>query len=111
MMDQGRLNRTLYLVLRSGMLLSLGTMLLGLMMYILSPGIDEGFIPLERLWNELVHADPIAVMELGIMFLIATPLIRIISALIVFAYEKDVKFVIISSLVLSVIILAVVVQI
>lgn len=110
-MDQGRLNRTIYVVLRSGMLLSLGTMLIGLVMYLLSPGIDEGFIPLDLLWNKLMHANPIAVMELGIMFLIATPLIRIITALIVFAYEKDVKFVIISSIVLCVIFIALVIDI
>lgn len=111
MMDQGRLNRSLYLVLRAGMILSLVTMLLGLIAYLLSPGIDEAFIPMDRLWNELVNANPIAVMELGVMFLIATPLIRIITALIVFAYEKDVRFVIISSIVLSVIAIALVIDV
>jgi uncharacterized membrane protein len=110
-MDQGRLNRSLYLVLRAGMILSLVTMLLGLILYLLYSGTYDGFIPLDALWNELRHANSIAIMELGIMFLIATPLIRIITALIVFAYEKDVKFVIISSIVLFVIIIAVVIQI
>ena len=105
-----RLNRTLYLVLRAGMLLSLVTMLAGLAWFVLSPGHPTDVIPFEQLLNELSGGNPIALIELGILMLIATPFIRLLTAFTVFAYERDTKFVVISILVISVVLLAITIK-
>lgn len=105
-MEKARLNRTLYIVLRGGMVLSLVTMLLGLFLFVISPGYSEDPIAIEDLVPELSAGNPVAIIEIGILMLIATPFLRIMAALSVFAYEKDVKFVLISMLVLFVVILA-----
>lgn len=106
-----RLNRTLYLVLRAGMVISLVTMMAGLAWFALSPDHPTDVIPFEQLVGELSAGNPIALIELGILMLIATPFIRLLTAFTVFAYEKDAKFVIISLLVIGVVLLAITIKI
>jgi len=48
----------------------------------------------------LVQAKPYAIIELGIIVLIATPVVRVITSLGVFAAEKDTKFIAITLVVL-----------
>jgi len=110
MNEHERLNRTLHLVLRAGMLLSLATMLVGLAWYVLSPGHATDVIPFESLLRELGGGNPIALIEIGILVLIATPFIRLLTALMVFAYEKNTRFVIISLVVISVVLLAITIK-
>jgi uncharacterized membrane protein len=105
-MANERLNRTMYLVLITGMMLSFGTLVIGLIMYAASPT-DGATLPLDRILDGIVRGDPIAVIDLGIALLIATPLIRIIAAGIAFGLEKDYRFVGIAVFVLAMIILAV----
>src|SRR5512133_1697395 len=105
-MTEERLNRALYLVLVTGMMASLIIILLGLSIYVSDPPGSDDPIPSGELPDRLMAGDPIAVIELGILVLIATPLVRILAALTMFARQKDVKFVLISLAVLSVIILA-----
>ena len=105
-MASQRMNRTMYLVLVSGMVLSFSIMILGLVMYAMNP--TEGTtLPLDQIFDGIVQGNPIAVIDLGIVILIATPLIRIIAAGITFGLEKDYRFVGIAAFVLAMIILAV----
>lgn len=106
-----RLNRILFLVLRGGMWLSLFTMTIGLTWLALSPGHPTDVIPFESLMSELSDGNPIALVQIGILMLIATPFIRLLTAFTVFAYEKDVKFVMISLLVIGVVLLAITLKI
>jgi uncharacterized membrane protein len=105
-MPNERLNRTMHRVLVTGMVLSFVTLVLGLTMYALNP--TEGTtLPLDKIVDGIVHGNPIAVIDLGIVLLIATPFVRIIAAGISFGLEKDYRFMGIAVFVLAMIILAV----
>jgi uncharacterized membrane protein len=105
-MASERMNRTMYLVLVTGMVLSFSIMVIGLLMYAASPT-EGGALPLDKIFDGIVHGNSIAVIDLGIVILIATPLVRIIAAGITFGLEKDYRFVGIAVFVLAMIILAV----
>jgi uncharacterized membrane protein len=105
-MANQRLNRTMYLVLVTGMVLSFSIMVIGLLLYAVSP--TEGTtLPLDKIVDGIVHGNPIAVIDLGIVLLIATPLVRIIAAGVTFGLERDYRFLGIAVFVLAMIILAV----
>lgn len=105
-MANERLNRTMHLVLAVGLVLSFGTMIVGLVMYALNP-VEGTTLSLDRILDGIVHGNPIAVIDLGIVLLIATPMVRIIAAGISFGLEKDYRFLGISVFVLAMIMLAV----
>lgn len=105
-MASQRLNRTMYLVLVTGMVLSFTIMVAGLVLYALSP--TEGTtLPIDRILDGIVHGNPIAVIDLGILLLIATPLVRIIAAGATFGLERDYRFLGIAVFVLAMIVLAI----
>ena len=105
-MASERMNRTMYLVLITGMVLSFTIMIIGLAMYAMTP--TEGTtLPLDKILDGIGQGNPIAIIDLGIVILIATPLVRIIAASITFGMEKDYRFVGISLFVLAMIVLAV----
>ncbi len=105
-MTNERLNRTMHLVLITGLVLSFGTMTAGLIMYALNP-IEGSTLSLDGIVDGIVRGSPIAVIDLGIVLLIATPMVRIIAAGIAFSLEKDYRFVGVSVFVLAMIVLAV----
>ena len=105
-MASQRMNRTMYLVLVTGMVLSFSIMTIGLVMYALNP--TEGTtLSLDKIVDGIVHGNPIAVIDLGIVILIATPLVRVMAAGLTFGMERDYRFVGISAFVLAMILLAV----
>ena len=53
-------------------------------------------------WETLCKGEGMAIIQLGILMLIFTPLMRIIFALIGYLKEKDYTYVIISSIVLAI---------
>lgn len=57
-------------------------------------------------WESLVQGKGMAIIQLGILMLIFTPLMRIIFALIGYLKEKDYVYVIISSIVLAIMIIS-----
>jgi len=85
------LNRRISFVLLGGMVLSLSLMAVG---------------PIEA-FRALMNGDPLGLVDLGIMLLIATPLARLIVALWQFARGREWKMVVVALLVLSVVALAV----
>ncbi|HEY3421204.1 MAG TPA: DUF1634 domain-containing protein [Methanomassiliicoccales archaeon] len=105
-MASERMNRTMHLVLVSGMMLSFTIMTIGLVMYAFAPA-EGTTMALDRIPGGVIGGDPIAVIDLGIVILIATPFVRILAAGITFGMEKDYRFVGISLFVLAMIILAV----
>jgi uncharacterized membrane protein len=109
MIGSERLNRRLSLVLRAGMWLSFCTLLLGLIWYAAAPVPDE-VIPVEDLVSQMSSGNPIALLELGILMLIATPFLRLLTALAAFIHEKDVNFVIVSLFVILVVTIGIVVK-
>jgi uncharacterized membrane protein len=105
-MASDRLNRTMYLVLVTGMVTSFSVMVIGLVMYSVNP--TEGTtLPLDKILDGIVHGNPIAVIDLGIVLLIATPMVRIIAAGMAFGLEKDYRFVGIAVFVMAMILIGV----
>lgn len=107
------LNRSVGNLLRLGVILSVVTSLVGFIKLF-----SEGFkMPRKynllemgdssekvwgTFWNSLVKGEGMAIIQLGILLLILTPLVRIIFALIGYLKEKDYVYVIISLIVLAI---------
>ena len=106
------LNRSVGNLLRLGVILSLATTFIGFVKLFLDgykmPKDFSGFdLPKgERVWfdfwNSLKAGEAIGIIQLGILFLIFTPLVRIIFALIGYLKEKDYVYVVISLIVLCI---------
>ncbi len=107
-MEKESLNRYVRIVLLAGMVVSVSTMVIGLLLYALNPhGWEEVSLSLGEIVEGLTEGNPIAVIDLGIVLLIATPLARVVAALGAFAAGRETKFVMVSLIVLFVILLAV----
>ena len=107
------LNRSVGNLLRLGVILAVVTSLIGFIKLF-----AEGFKMPKNLsslsmgsssdkvwghfWNSLLRGDGKAIISLGILFLIFTPLMRIIFALIGYMKEKDYVYVVISTIVLAI---------
>jgi uncharacterized membrane protein len=108
-MEKWQLNKYVRLVLIAGMILSVSVISIGLAMYAISPGSDpEISLSPSDIVNGIIKGNPIAVIDLGILFLIATPLMRVITALVFYVLDKETKMVGVSVLILIVIGIAVV---
>jgi uncharacterized membrane protein len=107
------LNRSVGNLLRLGVILSVITSLIGFIKLF-----TEGFkMPKKytslnmgsssekiwgQFWDSLCKGEGMAIIQLGILLLIFTPLMRIIFALIGYLKEKDYVYVVISSIVLAI---------
>jgi uncharacterized membrane protein len=107
------LNRSVGNLLRLGVILSVATSLIGFIKLF-----TEGFKMPEKytsldmgessekvwghFWHSLCKGEGMAIIQLGILLLIFTPLMRIIFALIGYLKEKDYIYVVISSIVLAI---------
>lgn len=107
------LNRSVGNLLRLGVILSVATSLVGFIKLF-----TEGFkMPKKytsldmgsssekvwsHFWNSLCKGEGMAIIQLGILLLIFTPLMRIVFALIGYLKEKDYVYVVISSIVLAI---------
>lgn len=104
------LNQYIRVVLLTGMILSISMMLIGLIWYAISPsGSNITLGPIQAI-QALLNGDPIGLIDLGIMLLIATPLMRVLVALAAFIKGREWKFVLVSLIVLSVIAMAILVR-
>jgi uncharacterized membrane protein len=57
---------------------------------------------LAEIWFGLSHADPSAIVVVGLLLLVATPVIRVAVSIIAFALSRDLLYVAITSLVLAI---------
>ena len=91
--------------LKLGVWLSGGVMLLGIVMYaaqsFLAP-VPQHNPPLVKLIHDLISnpLDPFTVMLTGLVLLMLTPFLRVLTAMIGFAVDKDRRFVLVSLAVL-----------
>ena len=105
-------------VLRAGVLLSSAVTLVGLSLYLArhawhTPNYHSfhaqmGQIHLKELIPDVLHGQAIAIIQLGILLLIATPVARVAFLVGAFALEKDRMYVAVSALVLAVLIYSIV---
>ena len=109
-MECTSINRYIRIVLLVGMLLSVTVMVIGLLMLALSEGTWEAApLSLPEILEGIMNGNPIAVIDLGIIMLIATPLTRVIAALVAFALNREFRFVLVALMVLAVVGIAIVV--
>lgn len=57
-----------------------------------------------QIFKGLVHLDSLSIIQFGLLLLIATPIARVVFAVIGFLMERDIMYVVISLIVLSIII-------
>lgn len=94
-------------ILRGGVILSASIILLGMLLLTLRPGglSVQSLLTfphtLHQEWVDLLVLHPQAVMVLGLLMLIATPVLTVATAAVAFARERDRPFVIISLIVLT----------
>jgi uncharacterized membrane protein len=97
---------TISRVLRGGVLLSAAIISLGMLDFWLLHRHQAGtqVVPtsLAGIWFGLTHADPSAIVVVGLLLLIATPVIRVVVSIIAFAVGHDLLYVGITSLVLAI---------
>ncbi|GEN73804.1 MULTISPECIES: DUF1634 domain-containing protein [Chryseobacterium] len=107
------LNRSVGNLLRLGVILSVATSLIGFIKLFMEgfkmpkkyTSLDMGSSSEKvwgMFWNSLCKGEGMAIIQLGILLLIFTPLVRIIFALVGYLKEKDYVYVVISSIVLAI---------
>jgi uncharacterized membrane protein len=61
---------------------------------------------LPAIWVGLTHADPVAIIALGLIVLLATPVVRVAVSVIAFALSRDRLYVVITLVVLCILIVS-----
>jgi uncharacterized membrane protein len=108
-MDRSRLNMYVRFILVAGMALSVSVMAIGLVWYAISPGnYPDVILSPAEIPEEISRGNPIAMLDLGILFLIATPLARVIAGLAFYLMDKEMRMAGVSVIILAVIGIAVV---
>ena len=107
-MSPERLNKVARTILVCGVAIALVCMVGGLLWLILSgqPFATSGLNPF-AIPSALVNGDPNALVDLGIIVLVATPFLRVLAVLAMATMEKDRSFMLISAAVVGLLLLAV----
>lgn len=115
-LTQEKAEHAIALVLRYGSLLATVIMAVGLGLLLVRGGLSAmpqfhrpraHRIAVAALAPELVKFNPAAMIELGILLLLLTPIFRILVAIVTFALERDYKYVLVSVGVLAVVLLSI----
>jgi uncharacterized membrane protein len=99
-------------ILRSGVILSASITLLGLLLMLMhTGGISEQSLQLfphtlGQVWLGLMMLQPQAIIALGLLLLIATPVLSVTAALVGFALEHDRSYVVIAFIVLATLVMS-----
>ena len=108
--------RDLYLwvsrILLTGVVLSLVIITIGIALVLSNPQgemLNATAVPAGDILERVTKLDPIAWVSLGVLFLIATPIVRVIGSIVTFAVEGDFRYVSITALVLVVLLFSILV--
>ncbi|AKX93114.1 DUF1634 domain-containing protein [Neomoorella thermoacetica] len=94
-------------VLLAGVLTSVVLMLLGMGLLALNPGLAQAnVLPVSQVLKLIPHFHPMALIDLGLLVLLLTPLARVIITGLGFALEGDWLFAAIALLVLVVLVIS-----
>ena len=105
------MNRTIYLVLWGGVLLSMAVILVGLAAKAFSPApFPHSPTLFAALPQEIVQLAPGGLLSLGVLLMIFTPFVRVLLTVFVFAEERDAAYVGITGLVFLNLMLGVIVS-
>jgi uncharacterized membrane protein len=108
-----QMDRIISFVLRGGVLLSAGLLILGALLYfvrVLWGGAPANPLTfphsLGDVFSGLGQGDPLAILTLGLIVLLLTPVARVIISIFAFAHERDWLYVAITSLVLLILLVS-----
>jgi uncharacterized membrane protein len=108
-----QMDRVISIVLRGGVLLSAGLLILGMLLYTISslrsgaPAFSSTYPhSLSDVIHGLTHGDPLAVLALGLLVLLLTPVARVLISIFAFARERDWLYVGITALVLLILLVS-----
>ncbi len=110
-MDDSGLDRYIGMVLRTGMLLAAAVVLLGGILFLSQHGNavpdfrefrgePSDLISVSAIIKGSAHGHPLAIIQLGLLLLIATPIARVIFSVAAFMWERDFMYVAFSTVVL-----------
>ena len=113
--DDKRLETIISAVLRIGVLLSAAVVLLGAACFLMGNGhqpadyhvfrgVPESYRSVAAVIQALGMSDCRALIQLGLLLLIATPIVRVASSLVGFGLERDRTYVLLTAVVLSILI-------
>ena len=91
--------------LTAAAVLMVAGVLLGL---VTGQGLPDAMVPLSDLLAELARFNPAAFISLGLLALIATPILRVAGSIVGFAIERDWRYTLITTVVLVIVILSIV---
>src|SRR4051812_1809355 len=99
-------------VLRAGMYISFTLMAVGLLWWVVagSPGgqaANGQVLALDRIMPELARGNPLAVLNLGMLLLIATPVTTLIAAMVAFLLEGNRRYAGIAAFVVFILLLSI----
>lgn len=101
-----KINLIISTILKIGAYIGIGLMIIGLLLLIKNQGdlsINTKITPLFIAFQELIHFQPISLITVGLLVLIATPIIRVLAAALSFLLVgKDRKYFLISTGVLTI---------
>jgi uncharacterized membrane protein len=114
-MDDRRLETTMGSLLRIGVLLAAGLVTIGALIYLAQHYADPVHFRSFKLESSdlrtvagivrlSAHLDSSGLIQLGLLLLIATPVARVLFAVIGFAMERDRLYVVVSAIVLAVLV-------
>lgn len=102
-------------LLKTGVILSGSVVMIGAILFLVRHGLEIpsyhifkpdifNYTDFRNLFHGIITFRSVSIMELGILLLIATPVLRVLFSVFAFAYEKDVKYVVFTVIVLLVLI-------
>ena len=111
--DDSKLDARIGALLRAGTLSSAFVILLGGVLYLAQHSHDRpdyhtfhgapaGLDTLSGIFSGAVHGQSLAIIQLGLLMLIATPIARVLFSVVAFLAERDYLYVVVSSIVLAV---------
>ena len=102
------INAVVHRVLILGLGLSTALMLFGLALELIQHGkLPDAMVPLDQIFTQFAALQPAAFLSLGLLTLIATPILRVIGSIIGFVYERDWRYALVTLAVLLVVILSI----
>lgn len=108
--DVERTELTIARILKAGVLLSAAIILIGLLLYLITgqSGYENDAYPTNPLLivNGILSLKPYAIMLAGLFILILTPVLRVGVSVLVFVREKDYLYVVITTLVFSILVIS-----
>jgi len=96
--------------LRWGVVISAAIITVGLAFLVVTgnTGYPAGFYPtsVSQVLLGVVKLKPFAVIDLGLLLLVATPMFRVAASIVAFVYDRDLPYVLITTFVLTMLILS-----